>query len=222
MAKTKKIKVKKNILPEVKMHDSSSLQINKNYTVVNLNGDVFINVDAVLKAIEDKTIFEYKCLTGNKNITLMGGPRYYMHSYLFAALNNMKKFSVEVKPGWYVTRWYNENFPKNIDKDFNRVVNSVFYDEFLFLMGESLIEADIIELSEEDPFVEFNKKLFAETQEDKTPDVIKPLYVCKTKQELRKAWAKLCMLYHPDLIDGDEKIIQLINIAYETLSKTLE
>lgn len=206
--------------PKVK-HQTSAIQTNKNYTIVNLSGDVFVNVEGVKKAIEDKTIFNYVCLTKNKNTTLMGGPRFYMHSYLFNALNNMVKFAEEVKPGWYNTRWTIPGFPVDEGKTYNRLWNSLFYDEFLFLLGESLIEADNIQLMIESTEWEGQQHLFQTSGEDKTPEVVKPLYEAKTKAELRKAWAKLCQAYHPDVIDGDEKLIQLINITYAELLKTM-
>lgn len=188
----------------------------KAYLLVNLNGEVRFNVDGILDCINSKKILEYPHLTTG-HLTMMN-PKYSTGSFLYHSLLSMISHSTE-KDGWYNAEW-KQKFGKGEDAWIvNQRCDVVFYDEFCFLLAEDLIKFDSYEaLTDED--IWRNVGIDIRKDQKEHPE-LKPLYDAKNKEQLKKAYRKLVLDWHPDRV-GDNETIKYVTVAYVKLKKKLK
>ena len=182
-------------------------EVKKDYLLVQLDGDVFYNINGILEYIVNKKIYEYPHLNTH-HLTMMN-PKTHLHSFLYHALENMISHSIEID-GWFNAEWKQ----KFGDEEATMKVDILFYDEFCFLASEDLIRFDsYLCLTDEDIWINFSSKDCV----NKYPE-IKSLYEAKDLDQLKKAYRKLVMQWHPDII-GENDIIRNVTDAFLTLKK---
>lgn len=179
--------------------------------LVRLNGKVQLNVEGILDAIKNGTIKNYPDLSEGR-MTMMG--KRLELSILYYTLGSMISHG-ESEDGWYSNEWKKAiGNGEQIEQRFD----TVFYDEFVFLVSEGLIKVESYEfLSQEKIWANANRYFAA--KEGKFDDVrIKRMKDAKTKDELKKEFRKLMMEEHPDNGGSSEMTVKIID-AYVILEK---
>jgi len=183
-------------------------QVKKDYLLVHIDGDISYNVDGILERIVNKKIFEYPHL--KTHLTMMN-PKILIHSFLYHSLENMISHSIEID-GWFNGEWKQ----KFGTEEGTQRVDILFYDEFCFLAAEDLIKFDSYRcLTDEDIWL--NVGVDIRKYEKEHPE-IKSLYEAKDLDQLKKAYRKLVMQWHPDII-GENDIIRNVTDSFFTLKK---
>lgn len=183
-------------------------EVKKDYLLVHIDGDISYNVDGILERIVNKKIFEYPHL--KTHLTMMN-PKILIHSFLYHSLENMISHSIEID-GWFNGEWKQ----KFGTEEGTQRVDILFYDEFCFLAAEDLIKFDSYRcLTDEDIWL--NVGVDIRKYEKEHPE-IKSLYEAKDLDQLKKAYRKLVMQWHPDII-GENDIIRNVTDSFFTLKK---
>ena len=184
-------------------------EVKKDYLLVELDGDIFYNINGILECLVNKKIYEYPHLNTH-HLTMMN-PKTLIHSFFYHSLDNMISHSTEVD-GWYNGEW-KQKF--GIEEGTQRV-DVLFYDEFCFLAAEDLIRFNSYRcLTDADIWL--NVGVDIRKYEKEHPE-IKSLYDAKNLDELKKAYRKLVMQWHPDIV-GENDIIRNVTDSFLTLKK---
>ena len=186
----------------------NSIIENKDYLLVHIENAKF-NVEGILSKLLDKSYLQYYMF--KDRMTLLS-PKYSEDSIFAHSLHELIKYA-DNDGIWYFNTWHRiiGNEP------YTGVLDTLFYDEFIFLLSEDLIKFDDIELlTLDDIFRNFNNYI----QSEETP-FLKSMLNCKNKNDLRKEYRKLVMKYHPDKTGNDNDQIRQITQTYLKLSKNL-
>ena len=184
---------------------------NKDVIIVHVDGNVKFDMYGILSKISDGSAFSY-ALESMKGRSTLIRKKGYTHSHFYHSLMSIIDHVIE-DDGWFGNEW-KQAFGKE-EKASNCSFDTLFYDEFLFLVAENLIEFDSAELlSMDDIWNNFD----ASTSGRDNPDIAS-LYGAKTKDELKSEYRKLLIKFHPDKTGLDNAIIRDIITAFNKLNK---
>lgn len=208
-----------------------SLIENKNYLIVHLNGKAKFHIENIMSKILDKTWDKYPDLSDGR-MTMMCknrkpfrkweiGKGYvvvegrfvndYYQSFLESCLENIIDHSKPDSEGWYSNTWSYESHGETRDC----IIDSIFYDEFLFLTLEGLMEVEDFEfLTDEDIWINF----IVSDEIRKNPEFTR-MYECTSIEELKKEYRKLIKNYHPDIAGSDHSMAAKLIHLYSVLIK---
>lgn len=213
-------------------------QLIKDYLIVHLEGNCRFNIDGISSAFLNGSISKYTHLSGDR-FTMMDtrlqrpglslNEVYWVQgkmqknsfrgtdSFLYYSLLNLISKSTSDDGVWFDGNYIDidhEGVSRNLSCD------TLFYDEFIFLTSENLIQfEDATFLTEDQIWNNFNKSI---AQSNENFDArLQPMFDSKSIEELRKEYRKLVLSTHPD-ITGTEatEFMTLIVDAYLILKKT--
>ncbi len=181
----------------------SNIIEDKDYILVNIENAKF-NVEGILEKMLDKSYLKYKIFNNRFTIFFKDG------GFFGHGLSELIKYA-ENDGTWYSNTW---NCILGTEPYTGRL-RSLYYDEFVFLLSEDLIQFDDFELLTSDDIW----KNFDNYIEAKETPFLKSLMDCKNKADLRKEYRKLVMEYHPDKTGSDNEQIRQITATYLRLVK---
>ncbi len=203
----------------------NSIIENKDYLLVNLDGPAKFDIEGIGKAILDGRYDKYPDLSRGRMTmmckdkkpynTYQNGKlqKSYYQSLLEHSLFKLIEFGTQDENGWYFNEW---TYPaKGDEKEYTCILDVFFYDEFVFLTTEGLIDVTNFTLLTEDNI--WNN--FSESQKRKEHPELQDLFDCKTLADLKKEYKRLLMLHHPDIANTDSQIIRDIIESYSVLIK---
>lgn len=178
---------------------------NKDYLLVDVE-NAKLNIEGILSKLLDGSYLKYQIFKDRPTIFIKG------FSLLESNLNDLIQYG-ENEGVWYSNTWsYMKSFGKYMGE-----FNTLFYDEFVFLLSEDLIQFDNVDLlTTDDIWDNFDRYL-----ESEQCPYISPLLDCNNLNDLKKQYRKLVMEYHPDRTGSDNIQIRKITETYLKMSKKL-
>ena len=185
------------------------------YVIVNLNGEVYFNIDKIISLLNNAHLFTYGCINTNSLIN----PKYYNRSFLYHNLLDLISNGISLDGVWW-SNTYNKN-------NYNLCLDTLYFDEFQALLIEDCLKFDSVELHRSEEIsleidyrgIEYTKEeidwLFLEAC---TEDFPTNRHVCFYElmvddvDLLRKNYKKLVFKYHPNF-----RISESLAIFYENL-----
>ena len=225
---------------EILKKNNTSVIPSSEYLLVHLNGKVLFNLEGIMQTMIDGTLKKYPCLSSHYTMMckdlarpmMKRGEKYlvrdnitgsyvqyantdgYTSSFLYHGLNQLLYFGNTDDGVWYSNTWKRKIFK---DEDFSIfAIDTIFYDEFLFLMSEDLIDVEDFEFLDEKKIIaNFDKITMAK---DESNLEIKEMIDAKSLDELKRAYRQLLCKHHPDKTgisnDANTEFLVKITDAY--------
>lgn len=189
---------------------TTSIAKDEDYLLVNLQGKILYNIDRILSKLLDKSIYKYSYL---KTHTTFLHPKYTNKSGLYYAIENLIQYAKTEDGVWFEGCWTKKEY--HGIQDYTSALDILFYDEFIFLVSEDLIQFDFVEMLT-DKQIWTNAELYFMKQNSSE---MKSLYQAQTLKELKQIYYKLVKENHPDKTGKDNNIIRELTVLYSNLSK---
>jgi len=184
---------------------------NNEYILVRIKGNVKFDVEGILHARIDKMDIHFQL---KEYHTFMSNN--YVHSIFYHTLQELITYAKTEDGRWFENMWTRT---LGIRETYNGIADTLYYDEFLFLLQENLVTFDDFELlSSTKIWANYDTYMKSKEHQENFPE----LFEAKDLSELRRIFKGLAKKLHPDIVgqESNEKMREVIEL-YDVLRKQM-